>query len=136
MKKRKNYKKIIKRFLKFTTSSSSSAIFDLFLIALLTEFFSIHYLTSTAIAFITANSANYVVNRYWGFKDAQNGFKKGLAMFLTFNLISIIIILFLMWVLVENFHFNYLFARVILALIQGLIGFYFHSKITFKIPKH
>lgn len=127
---------IIKRFAKYTIFSSSAFWFDLLLLFLLVQFVKINYLAATTGAFIVAHSVNYSLNRKWNFHETKEGISKSYATFITFGLLCLVFIVFSLKFVVENFHANYLLARIAIALFVGFVNFSFNYFISFKMGGH
>lgn len=135
LKSKINEKSFLIRFIRFSVSSSSTTVLDLLILFCLTEFFKVYYLLSSGISFITSNSVNYFINRRWGFKDSETNISKGYLLFLVFGIFGLSLTVFLMWVLVSLLSFNYLFARILVAMFEGTISFFLHAVFTFKVVK-
>lgn len=123
------------RFLRFGTSSSFTLLIDILLLAFFVEILAIYYLVAAGLSFTISTSANYLINREWGFKGTVTSLLKGYSMFLVFSVFGIGLTVFLMWVFVDLFMFYYLIARVIVAIIEGSLTFYVSNKYTFEMPK-
>ncbi len=124
----------VKRFAKYTAVGTTSFSFDLILLYLMTEFLGVHYLFSATFAFILANTLNYALNRYWGFRQTKQKVIKGYVYLMIINTLSLVLIITFMAMLVEIFLFNYLIARILVGILIGLLNFTLNSKITFQTP--
>jgi putative flippase GtrA len=128
-----NKTNIVFRFLRFTTSSGSTTVLDLIVFFILTEFFKIYYLLSAAISYIISSTANYFINRKWGFKDTKTRIGRGYLIFFVISLFGLGLTVFLLWMFVSVFHIYYLFARLLVYIIEGTISFFLHAFFSFKV---
>jgi putative flippase GtrA len=124
----------VTRFLRYAVSSSSTVFLDLLILAFLTEFLNVFYLLSVVVSFTTSNTVNYIINRKWGFRETKTNVARGYFLFLFFGTVGLGITVLLMWLFVSKMGANYLIARIVVAMIEGTIGFILNSIFTFKIP--
>lgn len=124
---------LIKRILKYATTSGIAFSLDLFLLYLFVEFLGFYYLLAAGIAFTMAHSTNYIMQRKWGFKETKTNLLKAYTYFFCFGILGIFMTLFLLALLVENFGINYILGRIIIAFSIGLFNFIFNYTITFKM---
>lgn len=125
----------VARFIRFSMSSSSTMLLDLLVLIILVEFFGVFYLVAAGIAFTTSNSVNYVINRFWGFRDTKQKLAKGYLLFIFIGTLGLGLTVFLMWVFVSLLGVFYFLSRIIVAIIEGTISFVLHYFITFKIHR-
>ena len=123
----------IARFVRFVTSSTLTLLLDLLILSIMVEYFEIFYLFSAAVAFTISNSANYVINRYWGFSGTKTKLAEGYVLFFIIGTAGLGITLLLMWLFVSYFGIFYFLSRVIVAIIEGSISFTLHYFITFRM---
>jgi putative flippase GtrA len=126
------HKNTIYRFIKFSTSSSSTTLIDLLILGFLTSYLGINYLFSSGFAFFISNTINFAVNINWGFKDSKRGVKSSYTIFIIVGFIGLALTVFLMWIFVSILNFHYLLARVVVAIIEGTLSFVVHNIYTFK----
>lgn len=129
-------KKILSRIVKYFLVNSSGFIIDLVLIWWLTDKIKLHYLTSVAVGFLVATVINYLGNREWTFKGTAIKATVGYGRFLMISLGAFIVVLFLMYLAVDILQIYYLLARVMVAIIVGLLGFLLDAKFSFGMPIH
>lgn len=124
------------RFLRFATSNSFTLIIDIIVLTILVEYiFGIkYYLLSAALSFTISNTVNYTINRNWSFKGTATNVFKGYFLFISLGTFGLLLTLFLMWLFVDVLSFYYIFARIIVAAIEGTLSFVLNSFITFKMP--
>jgi len=122
------------RFLRFGVSSSLTLIVDIILLIFFVEFLAIYYLIASGLSFAISTSMNYLINREWGFRGTTTGLLHGYFLFLFFSFFGILLTVSLMWLFVDIFGMYYLWARVVVALIEGSLTFLAHHHFTFKMP--
>lgn len=109
----KNYSKIIHQFGRYLIVGGIAFIFDFSTLLLLTEFLSVPYLTSAAIAFIVGLNINYFLGKFFVFKESKIGNLK--QEYLLVGIISFIGLLlnqFLIWGFTEVFGVFYLVSKL------------------------
>ena len=121
------------RFIRFIISSSSTLLLDLLILTLSVEYFKLYYLIGSGIAFTISNSANYVINRNWGFRGTRTSVFYGYLKFIIIGTIGLVLTVFLMWIFVDLLGVVYFASRIIVAIIEGTLSFILHYYITFKI---
>lgn len=120
------------RLWRYTASSSFTFIVDLILLFLLTDRVGLNYLSAAAIAFGIAISLNYLLSRRFAFRESTRGQGEGYLLFLSIALIGLGIITLGMYLLVEQWHFHYLSARIMIAIVAGLWNFLMNSLVNFR----
>jgi putative flippase GtrA len=123
----------IKRFVKYSVVGVSTFLLDLLLLYIFTDIFSINYLVSTLVAFLTAVSINYFICRRQVFSSSKRGIKDGYLYFLIIIFFGVIITLGLMYVLVDILNIYVLHARIIVAGFVGIFNFLINDKFNFKL---
>ncbi len=97
---------------------------------ILTEFAMVWYVVSATIAFILNNGINFIIQRFWTFKNNDT---KAVPMQLTLYFgmgISVLVInTALLYILVEYAHLYYLMAQLILTVILTVVSFVITKKI-------
>ena len=103
------------RFGKFCIVGASGALVNLMVLYVLTEFLSIWYIVSAALAFCAAVTSNYVLNETWTFHVAHSKRRTTIfsyTKFLAVSVLGLAINLALLFVLVERFRLWYILAQV------------------------
>lgn len=124
---------MLTRFIRYFMSAGSFTLLDFALLLILVDFANIFYLLATVISFIIANTSHYFVAREWGFKGTSRAQGEGYLFFLAFGAISLALTIFFMELFVHDFGWHYLIAKLFVACIIGLINFFMHYYITFKL---
>jgi len=103
-----------------------------------TKYLGMHYLTSTAISWLTAVLFAFITNRIWVFKSTRSGFAgiaRELLMFITGRLVSGLIEMLLMFILVDLLLIMDLVAKVICNIIIVIINYILSKLIIFRQSK-
>ena len=91
-------------FFHFCIVGTITFLFDYGLLYLLTEYFGLSYLFSSALAFSVAVVINYILCQRFVFAGAKNGVKQ-LTLFVITSVIGLGINQFCMWFLVEKYFY-------------------------------
>lgn len=119
------------QFLRFCLVGGSSTILQLSLLYLLTEVTRIHYLISSAIAFIISVAYSFCLHRVWTFEVNFGKISSQLSVFYTIYISTLIGNSIGLYILVEFFSVYYLLAQWIMILFFGIINFLLSKYITF-----
>lgn len=122
----------VARLFRYATAAGIASAVEITFLWFLTGFIGIFYLFSAFLAFILGTTLNYNINRFWGFRGTKRRFTKGLALFITFGTIGLVLTLALLALFVEVFHIHYLIARIIVLFIVGMWNFSMNSYVTFR----
>jgi len=128
-------KKLFFQWLRFALVGSVSITIQLSFLIILTEVFLIHYLISASIAFIVAVTFAFVYNRKWTYEVFWGKRHVQYAAYVSINTILLFANIFLMYLLVDVYNVYYVLSQIITILSLGLINFFAHRHITFKIGK-
>ncbi len=114
-----------------TITSLSAFALDFVILIVLVNYFSVWYLLAAGISFIFAHSLEYYVNKKYIFhiKDVQI---KRYMTFLSFEIISLCLLILLMKLFVEYFGIVYWVSRIIISLFIGAFLFVMNYLFTFK----
>lgn len=126
-------KEDMKLFVGYVLFAGFATLVDLGLLYSLSEFFHIWYLYSAVFAYFMGMVTNYLLNKYFNFKN------KNKQIFMQFGLFGIVALVGLginqlvLYSLVEFAKLWYISAKII-AIFVGLVwSFYGHKKLTFNI---
>ena len=129
-------KTTLRQAVKFGLVGCLGTLVNLGVLFIFTEFFLLFYIISEVIAFVVAGLHNYFFDKLWVFKEKikdQVGIKY--ARFIIISLISLIVNLFVLYILVEYFDIWYIFAEIIAIMFGFLINFGGNKFWTFRIKK-
>lgn len=90
----------------------------------------IGYLAAYVIAFVLGNVAGYLLNARYTFR-ASSG-TKGLARYLSINVLILSTSTLLLRILVEDFHVWYLAASLSLAILMAPVSFVAHRLVSYR----
>ena len=116
-----------------TLVGASTFALDLGLLALATNVFHIPYYISTPIAFLLAMSLNYFIGRRFVFRGTERKVHTGYLYFVLIAGGGAIVITALVAGLVTYLHFEYLLARVLVAIVIGVINYLLNLYVNFKV---
>lgn len=123
-----------KRFLKYNVAAGIATLFDLFFLWFFTELIGIFYLISASLAFLIGTLINYLINRFWNFKDSKTKLLLGFFSFATIGITSLLITVLIMYFFVELMNVHYFIARIIALIATVIWSYILVSLITFKKP--
>ncbi|APZ49217.1 sugar translocase [Jeotgalibaca sp. PTS2502] len=121
-------KLLFAQVLKFGIVGVIATIIDFGILTVLTEVFSVHYLTSAAVGFIISTIFNYLASMRYVFKsrfgpDEKN---KELLIFVALSVFGLFLNQLLMWSFVDMLHIFYILAKVLATLV--VMGWNFISR--------
>lgn len=125
--------KTFKRFFKYLAVGVSTFILDLLLLYILTDYFLINYLISTAVAFVIAVSINYYFSRKFVFTKTLRSIHHGYYAFLCISGAGLLFVVLLMAFFVELLSFNYLISRIVVAAFVGMWNYLMNLYVNFKV---
>jgi putative flippase GtrA len=128
-------RKGIKRFIKYSIVGITTFAFDLLLLYFLIDFFLWNYILATGIAFTIAVSINYFFSRHFVFKGTLKSVHAGYFGFMSIACIGILIAMIGMWVFVDVLYIEYLYARIIIAIIVGIWNYIMNLYVNFKVAE-
>ena len=127
---------MLARFIRYTLTASSFSALDIIILFIFVDFLGIFYLYAATFSFIIANTAHYFVVRNWGFKGSKRKRGEGYLWFIGISVMSLTITLVLLEYLVDDAGWHYIPAKILIAVIVGIINFFVHYYFTFKIHKN
>ena len=107
--------KLLGQLMKFGVVGIVATVIDFVVLTILTETFSVHYLTSAAIGFIIATLFNYVASMRYVFNSrfGSHEKRKELIIFILLSVVGLGLNQFFMWLFVEFFSIFYIFSKVL-----------------------
>ena len=123
---------VFRRMWKYAASSALAVLLDFSLLFFFVESLKWNYLGAATLSFVLGHSVNYVISRHWNFHQTDREHKIAYLLFLGFGIVSLSLTVLLLKILVSDFEFHYLNARIIAGLVVGLANFLFNYYITFK----
>lgn len=116
---------------RYSTAGTTAAILNLTVLIVLVEIFQLNYLYAAAIGFLVGTTTSFTIDKEWGFKATKRGFKQGLLIFATFSGICLMLTIFTLRFVVENLEINYIFAKLMVAIVISILNFTLNYNITF-----
>ena len=119
-------------FVKFLIVGALSTIIDwgsFFLIAII---LGLHYQISLVIAYTFGGITNYVLNKFFTFKNYSKQIALQLVTFFTLAFTSLLISMVIMFFLVEVFILHEMISRILTTFIVFIINYFMHKFITFN----
>ena len=117
---------------KFIIAGGIAAIIDLGVLYILTAYVGFHYLTSVALAFITAFIASFTLQKFWTFRDhsIQNIHQQSIFYFAV-SLGNFFLNTYLVYVSVEKIHIHYLVAQILVGGMIACLSFVLYKYVIF-----
>lgn len=124
-----------KHAVKYYSVGASGVLVNLGLLFYLTEFVGLWYFLSYIIAISVSITSNFILNKFWTFKDAVDS-QRTIVMYVKFVSVSLTgmgIQLGSVYVLVESLSIYYMIAALISIAIAGGINFIANRRWTFGV---
>jgi putative flippase GtrA len=125
--------RLLRQLIKYTFAGGIAFVMDIGSLYLLTEFAHIHYLISTAIAFLIGLSTNYIISINWVFDQRTVSNKK--VEFLIFGMIGVLGLgmnELVIWVFTEKVGLFYINSKLIATAIVYFFNFFVRKFTLFK----
>jgi len=127
----------VRRFLKYASVGFSTFALDLALLYSLVEFFSVEHILAAGLAFSLAVSINYVLSRRYVFKGTLREVKTGYVNFIGIASAGLLMVTSGMYVMTYVLSYDYLVARIIVAIVTGFWNYLMNLYVNFKVAgKH
>jgi putative flippase GtrA len=124
---------IIKQFFRYTIVGGGAFIIDFSILYILTEYFSIKYLISAGISFISGLACNYLFSTRWVFDTRKVGNpSKEFLLFLAIGLIGLSLNEIIIWCFTSFWHLYYLISKVFSTVIIFLWNFFARELLLFS----
>ena len=117
------------------TFAGMAAVVDFVLLYALTEYLHIWYFFSAFISCTTAMVVNYLLNKYYNFKNKSKYILPQFSIFVSVSVIGIILNQVIIFTLVEYAHLWYMLAKIISLCTVVCWSFYGHKRFTFGLLK-
>ncbi len=126
----------MRRFFRYAVVGVSTLLFDLLLLALLTELLGVPYYIATPFAFLVAVTINYAFSRAHVFRGTGRNLHHGYAYFISIALLGAFITTSGVALLVSLFSLYYLLARILVAGFVGMGNYLLNLHFNFKVAGH
>jgi putative flippase GtrA len=125
--------KSVSRFLRYTTIGVGTLLIDLALLYLATTYLHIPYYIATGLSFLIAVSINYSLSRAHIFRGTERSWHRGYLYFALIGIGGALLTTALVVLLVSTFGLYYIFARILVAGIVGIVNYLSNLYFTFKV---
>jgi putative flippase GtrA len=125
--------RISQRFFRYLCVGGSTFLFDLAFLFTLVNRLHVDYLLATGTSFFIALSVNYAISRRYVFSGSTRTLHFGYAYFLIIALSGLGIVEMAMYFLVGLWHWNYLFARIVIGAFAGLWNYFLNLHMNFRV---
>ncbi|MEK7653523.1 MAG: GtrA family protein [Patescibacteria group bacterium] len=123
---------VSKQFVKFCLVGTSNMILDILVYWFLTRIFNLFYLLAAVCSFIVAVSWSFYFNRRWTFRHLTGNPTNQYLKFFVANAVSMVLNLFLFFLLVDVFKVYDLLAKLMVAVIVAFFNFSLNKWWTFR----
>lgn len=122
---------------KFLTSGCIAAAVDFSLLFSLTHYIGVHYLMSSAVAFVAATVVGFMLQKFWTFRDASmSSVQRQAIQYVGLGLGNLGVNTVFMYLLVEYLNLWYLLSQVIVCGALACNNFILYSLCMFKKQSH
>ena len=128
--------KTTSQFIKFSIIGTVGTTIHLAILYSLTEFAGVYYIISAVAAFFVALTNNFLMNKFWTFRETSKG--KHVKRYITFLIVAItafLVNIAILYTITEFFKIHYLISQVIAIAISLWINFFGSKKWAFKDHK-
>ena len=105
---------------------------DFALLAILVEFFGVHYLLAVAVAYCAGLFTTYFLNRTWVFSFRRYGAGKEFTIFTMIAAAALGLNELIIWFFTDQIHVHYLISKIIAVVVVFALSFYFRKKFLFS----
>ncbi len=126
-------KKSLIRFIKYSSIGGSTFALDLFLLYLFTDYFGINYLISAGFAFAVSITIHYYFSRKIVFPCSMRPVGQAYFIFVAIAVSGLFLVVAFMAILVENFNFEPITARLAVAGFVGIYNYLLNLFFNFKV---
>ena len=96
----------------------------------LTEFLHIWYLLSAIIGYVVTNTSNFILHKFWTFKNKdKQKIKKQMFQYLILCIVFFVANTVCLYVLVDVIHIYYLYAQIGLTIVLSICSYFLTKRI-------
>lgn len=125
-----------KRFGKYVILSAVIFPLEVGFLFLITEYFHIHYVIATVVAFVSAVTLHYFAATRWIFHGSTRALGTGYVYYLGIAACGLAFVSLLMYVCVEVLTLNYVLSRIIVGAVVGMWGYLMNVFLNFQVHHH
>jgi putative flippase GtrA len=122
-----------RQVIRYYLASGITLLINFVIYYLLVSQAGINYLIAAIIGFVIEATLNYIINRNWAFRSTPITWGYGYIRSVVVAAITLGTILIVTSVGVEWFAINYLWSRIIAAIIAGTLSFILDKKFSFQM---
>jgi dolichol-phosphate mannosyltransferase len=124
---------VIKEFVKFGIVGGIGTLVNIAILYLLTEKAGVYYLISAIFSFIVAMSSNFILNKFWTFKEnIKWEIGKKYFQFVLVSISALLVNLFFLYIFTEIFGIYYIISQILAIGISLIINFLGNKIWTFS----
>ena len=123
------------KFCKYVVVGGIAFLINVSALFLLTEYAGLYYVVSSALAFLAAFAANFLLQRIWTFSNrSRTHLRRHALQFFALQVISNLLLnAALLYLLVEYLHLWYILAQILVSLSMAVITFFVSQRFIFRI---
>lgn len=118
--------------MRFVIAGFLSAGLEMGLLVAMVERFKVPLLHANGIAFLVVNIINYILSRYWVFKNKTLRKRVQFPMFMFFVSCGLILNQTVLWFLVDELSFDYRVSKVVAIGVVVIWNFFTRNNMIFK----
>lgn len=123
--------------LRYFISGGTAGVTDIALLYLFNEIIGIHYLLSSAVAFVCAFIVSFLLHKFWTFKSHGEATHRQIITYLFSSLFGLFLNTLLMYLFVDKFHLEVITSQIIVGLMVACLSFFISRNLVFKYnPDH
>ena len=125
-----------KQVARYVISGGTAASVNLAVLYFLTDYLSIWYLFSAALAYVISFFVSFFLQKFWTFRDGRKDqINKQLVIYAGIAIFGLSFSVLAMYFLVDILHLWYMFAQVIVGFILAFCNFLFYKFFVFNQEK-
>ena len=129
--KTKRFKEIIK----FCLGGGVAVVVGYIILYALTEYVMLWYVLSSVIAYLTSNTINFIIQKFWVFGNVnQKAIQKQYSLYMILTVLYFLINTVMIYVLTEYCHIYYILSQIILTVVISIASYFTTKKIFHTKP--
>ena len=124
----------VKTFTKSQLAAIIATAIDFLCLIVLVEIFNVWYVTATAIGALCGAISNFLLGRWWSFKDNEGNWRRQASRYTLVSASSLILNTSGVYVLTAGLTLQYLFSKIVIAIIIA-VGFNYPLHRYYVFPR-
>ncbi|USN53994.1 MAG: GtrA family protein [Candidatus Nomurabacteria bacterium] len=120
------------QFIKFGVVGFGNTCLDFSIYFSLTRFFHVPFLAANAVAFLSAVSLSFTLNKRWTFRDRQRAFRRQYTRFVAVSAVGAVLTELGLWFFVVVVGLHDIYAKIVSVLIVLFWNFFANKFWTFR----